>query len=194
MRHGQADGGFDDLGLFAVVNELRAGGGAGAGVAADVLHGNFEQFLEARCDERPGTHVLRFLLDPDPFASGLVALDDGAQEVAGPGIELLDADDGDVALARDRGAAGGQVVVDLAGAEEDAACSLGCCGVVDDVVKMADGQLIEGRDSRLCRSRLLGVMTTSGLRKLRLTWRLSRWKYCDGVDGTATWMFSSAQS
>ena len=41
MRHGQADGGFDDLGLFAVVNELRAGGGAGACIAADVLDVGF---------------------------------------------------------------------------------------------------------------------------------------------------------
>ena len=46
---------------------------------------------------------------------------DGAQQVDRPGVELLDADDGDVALAADFGAPGGQVVVDLAGAEEDPA-------------------------------------------------------------------------
>ena len=43
-------------------------------------------------------------------------------------------------------------------------------------------------------NKLLGVITIKGLRKLRRTCRLSKWKYCDGVEGTVTWMFSSALS
>ncbi len=46
VRHGRAHGGLDDLGLFAVVDQVRAGRRAGAGVAADVLDGQTHQLLE----------------------------------------------------------------------------------------------------------------------------------------------------
>ena len=48
VRHGQADGGFDELGLLAVVDELRAGRRAGAGVAADVLRRRLRAALRRR--------------------------------------------------------------------------------------------------------------------------------------------------
>ena len=47
---------------------------------------------------------------------------------------------------------------------------------------------------RLSRRPDLGVVTISGLRMLRRTWRRSRWKYCAAVVGWHTWMLSSAQS
>ena len=47
---------------------------------------------------------------------------------------------------------------------------------------------MEGRTGSL--SSPLGAHTTSGLRKLRLIWRLRRWKYCAGVVGYTTCMFT----
>ena len=46
----------------------------------------------------------------------------------------------------------------------------------------------------LCRSRLFGVMTISGLRNVRSICRRSMWNICAGVDGTQTCMLFSAQS
>ena len=105
------------------MNELRARGWAGAGIAADVLYFSSKELFEARRHEGPGAHVLGLFLDPDPLARGLVARQRAAQEVDRPGIELLDADDCNVALTAHFGAAGGQVVVNLAGAEQDTACA-----------------------------------------------------------------------
>ena len=44
------------------------------------------------------------------------------------------------------------------------------------------------------RSRLFGVMMTSGLRHGRSTWRRSTWKSCAGVVRLQTWMLSSARA
>ena len=41
-----------------------------------------------------------------------------------------------------------------------------------------------------CRSRLFGLMTTSGLRYGRTIWRLRRWKIRAGVVKTQTWSTS----
>ncbi len=79
---------------------------------------------------------------------------------------------------------------------------------------VAGGELIEGRGSSLWgrhynedpsregtvwvrtgrRSRPLGPATMSGLRKLRFTCLLRRWKYCAGVVGNVTCMFTFAPS
>ena len=45
-----------------------------------------------------------------------------------------------------------------------------------------------------CRSKLLGVITTSGLRILRMTCRRSAWNSCAGVVRFITMMLSSAAS
>ena len=46
--------------------------------------------------------------------------------------------------------------------------------------------------TRGCRSKLLGVSTTSGLRQLRFTCRRRQWKYWAGVEGQTICMLSSA--
>src|SRR4051812_44186479 len=67
MRDGGPDGGLDQFFLLAVVDRVRAGRRAGAGVPADVLEVLAGQLLEPGGDERPGPHVLRLLLAPDPL-------------------------------------------------------------------------------------------------------------------------------
>src|SRR5947209_671899 len=73
VRDGGADGGLHQFLLLAVVDRVRARGGAGAGVAPDVLEALAGQVAEPRVDERPAAHVLRLLLAPDPLAGRPVA-------------------------------------------------------------------------------------------------------------------------
>ncbi len=88
-----------------------------------------------------------------------------------------------------------QVVVDLAGAQQHALRRFGGSTphrVVEHALELPSVSS-SSDETRGCRSRLLGVMTTSGLRHGRSTCRRSRWKYCAGVVGLTTCMLSSAQ-
>src|SRR5262249_30788400 len=67
------DGRRHQLGLLAVVDPVRAGRRAGAGIPADVLERRPRQLLEPGRDERPAPHVLRLLLDPDPLVGVPIA-------------------------------------------------------------------------------------------------------------------------
>ena len=64
--------------------------------------------------------------------------------------------------------------------------------VINDVVKMTDGGLIEGGNCLLVAKEALGRHDDQRFCGSSLTWRRRRWKYCAGVEGTVTWMFSSA--
>jgi hypothetical protein len=97
-------------------------------------------------------------------------------------VELLEAHDRDV-VAPGLLAGRQQVVVDLAAAHEHAPHALGVDGVVGRTARKRPGELVERRDGFGWRSRLLGVMTTSGLRHGRSTWRRRRWNICAGVVG-----------
>ncbi len=56
-------------------------------------------------------------------------------------------------------------------------------------VRSSTGELLSA-----CRSMLLGVKTTSGLRHARSAWRRSMWKYCAAVEGWHICRLSSAAS
>ena len=66
-----------------------------------------------------------------------------------------------------------QFVVNLSAAQQHAVdVALGAC-VGQHALVTAAGAILQGRTTRGCRSRLLGVITTSGLRQGRSTWRRS---------------------
>ena len=156
MRDLGADGRLDELRLLVVVDQLRAGGRAGAGVAADVLERDAHELLQPGRHERPASHVLRLFLDPDPVAGRSVAVEDLLELLGRPGIELLEADDGDVALLAGRLPLGQQVVVDLARAEQHAAGPLRGGRVVEHVVEVAHDQVVDRGDGRLVPQQALG--------------------------------------
>ena len=114
------------------------GGGCG-GVASGVGGLASEDFLELRGNETPGAIVLGFLLTPDELCVA-VGFGDLREVVFVERIQLLDPDDGGVGDLV-RGAVGVEVVVDLAGAKDEALGGLGCLDVVDDLLKAARGEL-----------------------------------------------------
>ena len=84
--------------------------------------------------ERPGTHVLGFLLQPHHFFGLFVTLEQRRQLGQRPGIELLHPDDGDLGrshlvVGRDLVAPLGRFVGDLPAAQDDATYR----GRVDDL-------------------------------------------------------------
>src|SRR3954447_8609519 len=98
VRDGGPDGGLHQFLLLAVVDRVRARGRAGAGVAADVLEVVAGQLPEPGVDERPAAHVLRLLLAPDPLAGRPVTAERRLEHLGGPGKELLEPDDRDLAV------------------------------------------------------------------------------------------------
>ena len=120
-------------------------------------------------------------------ASGC-AVDGGLEFRLGPGVELLEEDDGDRRVLALR-ALDTELVADFAGADEHAA---GFCdfGVRHDVEEARREKSASGESASGWRSMLLGVKTMSGLRHLRSAWRRSRWKYCAAVEGWQICMLS----
>src|SRR5207244_11191048 len=108
----------------------------------------------ARTQVIPGAHVEWLFLDPEQFGAG-VGLDGLGQVLVGERVELLDADDGDV-VALLRFAAGEQVVIDLAAAQEDAP-RLFDRVVPDETAERALREIVE------CRNRVL--VAQQGLRR-----------------------------
>ena len=107
--------------MEGVAADGRAGGAVTAG-EADAVGG---VFLEPVDDVAPCAHVEGFFLTPDPFLSGLgVTGDDFGEEVVVEGVELFDPDDGGVGDVL-FGAVLDEIVVDLAGAEDETVDALG---------------------------------------------------------------------
>ena len=104
--------------------------------------------VETSLDEVPGTHVLRFFLEPDEVAGLGIATKRNLECVGRPRVELLDADD------RDRGifaavAGSDHVVADLAGRQHDLGDVGGPqvvdVGIVEQFLERAAGQLADRR-------------------------------------------------
>ena len=117
----------------------RADGGGCGGVASGVGGLASENFLELRGDETPAAVVLGFLLTPDELCVA-VGFGDLREVDFVERIQLLDPDDGGVGDLV-RGAVGVEVVVDLAGAKDEALGGLGGLNVVDDLWEASRGEL-----------------------------------------------------
>ncbi len=119
--------------MFAFVEGVAADGRAGGAVTAGEADAVGGVFFEPVDDVAPCAHVEGFFLTPDPFLSGLgVAGDDLGEEVVVEGIELFDPDDRGVDVLF--GAVLDEIVVDLAGAEDETIDALGL-GFVGFVVE-----------------------------------------------------------
>src|SRR5690606_23598242 len=142
---------FEEAILLLLVNGLGTARGARGGVATGVANPQLGQFLQAWPDEGPGAHVERLLLAPDPLRGVGIAGRDLGDLVGVEGINLLEPDDGGVAdlvLA----AVVEQVVVDLPGAENEAADALGRSALRRRVVENfleggAFGEIVETGDA-----------------------------------------------
>ena len=191
-----ADGRLDDFGLLAVVDQLRAGGRAGAGVAADVLERRPQQLLEPRGDERPAAHVLRLLLHPDPLAGRPVALEHRLQLVGRPGIELLEADDGHLAWLPTSARAWrpGRSRPCPSRARRGGP-GRAAAGSSSTSWKRPDGQVVDRRDRLLVPQQALGRHHDQRLAEARGgPGAAAGGSTAPASIGTATWMLSSAQS
>ena len=87
----------DQAGLLAFVQGEGADGGAGAGAATSVADFAVKERAQARFDERPCAHVLRFFLAPDQSRLFRKRFHRSTQLRFIQRIKLLDADDGGVA-------------------------------------------------------------------------------------------------
>src|SRR6266446_3647350 len=83
----------DQTCLFAFMKSEGADRGAGAGVAAGVANFAAKHGAQARLDETPRLHVLRFFLAPNQPRFLRKRFDGRAQLFLIQRIELLDADD-----------------------------------------------------------------------------------------------------
>ena len=109
----------DYAGLFAFVQGEGTDGGAGTGAPTGVSNFAVEKDAQARLDESPCPHILRFLLAPDQsriFRKGFYG---GAQLRFIQRIKLFDSDDGGVPYLF-RLSMANKIEVDLAGAENHA--------------------------------------------------------------------------
>ena len=99
VGQGRAEGRLDQLLLLAVVDRLRAGRRAGAGVAADVLELVSPKSARGAGGRRTSSRPCSAIL-PGPRPTPLAFDDTGRgsdfRASARPGIELLEADDGDL--------------------------------------------------------------------------------------------------
>ena len=156
-----------------------------------------EAVVPHRAQEPPGAHVLRLFLHPDQRRPLRQRSQRGEQLVHRQRVELLDADDRRRPSMPSSCRCAREVVVDLARAEEHAGIAFARVGWSTPAARRGSGRATAPRASRRTpwwRSRLLGVITTSGLRQRRSTCRRRQWKYCAGVVGLTTWMLSSAAS
>src|SRR5437899_12648188 len=92
---GASDRGLDQLHLLAVVNLVRAGCRAGAGVAADINKCPTEG-MEAGLHKRPSTHVHRLFLHPDPFRRPPIPVEGTTEFLGCKWVELLQTQNGDL--------------------------------------------------------------------------------------------------
>ena len=138
-------------------------------------------------------HVGRLFLHPDDIARAGWRASSAVSSASGKGIELFDEDD------RGRGVfplfpLDAQFVADLAGAEHDATRVHRFRVRESPAENCLCVKSSSGEDASGCRSMLLGVNTTSGLRQCRSACRRSRWKYCAAFDGWQIWKLSRAAS
>ena len=135
---------LEEGGEFEAVQGERADGGRGGGVATGVERKEAEDFRQLRRDVGPRAHVLRFFLTPEHAGAGVV-IGELREAVAVERVELLDAHDrgvGDLLL----GAIVDEIVVNFAGAEDDARRFLGRGRVVDDLLESTRGEFVEFLD------------------------------------------------
>src|SRR5258707_15268618 len=109
---------------------------AGAARPADVPEGTAisDQLFELRAHELPGTHVLRFLLQPDDVADRGIASEHLVERDLRERIQLFDAADRDIGGSA-TAVAGDEIDVNLAAAQDetlDAARVSSCVLVVND--------------------------------------------------------------
>src|SRR5438552_3621766 len=83
----------DQTSLFAFVEGERADGGTGTGIATGVANFATKHGAQARFDETPRPHVLRFFLAPNQSCFFREGFNGRAQLFLIQRIELLDADD-----------------------------------------------------------------------------------------------------
>ncbi len=121
----------------------RADGGAGAGFAPGVGDLGAEKRSQSRLDESPGAHVLRFFLAPDELRVFWKRLEHFAQLFFRQWIKLLDPNDrGIVNLAI--ASVIQQIVIDFAGAKDDALHVVGRTGFgrAEDFVRIGHGRIL----------------------------------------------------
>ena len=122
----------------------RADGGAGAGFAPGVGDLGAEKRSQSRFDESPGAHVLRFFLAPDELRVFWKWLEHFAQLFFREWIKLLDPNDrGIVNLAI--ASVIEQIVIDFAGAKDDALHVVGRTGFgrAEDFVRIGHGRILQ---------------------------------------------------
>ena len=143
--------------------------------------------------KRPAAHVLGLFLRPDPLGRLSIAAQGGGQGLGRPGVELLQADDGDFVGVGRVGPGLGQVVIDATAAQDDAADVLGSDLVVDHLAEPARGQLGQGRRGGLGAEVTLGRHQDQGLAEVSLDLTPQHVEILRGRRGLTTWIFSSAQ-
>ena len=113
----------------------------------------FIRSFSHRPEERPGALVRRLLLDPDGVRGVRVAVEHRRQLLGRDRVELLHPHDGDVVGAPRLLPGGDQLVVDLAGAEQQprhaVGRALGERGVVEDRPVAAGGEVLDRADRGL---------------------------------------------
>ena len=137
----------------------------------------------------------RLFLAPDQVPGFRVAIDLCFKVLMGEGIQLLDPDNGHVCDLM-FSAVSHQVIINLARAGDHAPNIQGFQIFHFRYYRLeaAVGEISETDTDSLCRSRLLGLMSISGLRSGRTICRRRAWNICAGVDGTHTWILYSAHS
>src|SRR2546421_260856 len=138
----------DQACLFAFMKSESTDGGAGAGVAAGIANLAAKHGTQARLDETPRPHVLRFLLAPNQSRFLRKSINRRAQLLLIQRIKLFDADN----RAVDNFlffAVGNKIEIDFSGAQDDAFdfCELAaaagnrCYRVGYDFVKFSAGEI-----------------------------------------------------
>jgi hypothetical protein len=136
VAEGEVDEGF----FFELVGFGGAGGWAGRGGALDGQERTVSgEALQQRLDVEEGAHVGGLFLDPDDFGGAGVLIQRGLQLGFGPGVELVEEDDGDRVVSS-LGSFDTEIVADFAGADEDAA-RVGDLVVGDDVEEMVASEV-----------------------------------------------------
>ena len=140
---------------------VAAGGGAGGGLAADV-----DEFFHADpvvvklgADEGVDAVIAGLFLDPDHFDVARVEFADFGEALGVEGVDLFEPEDGDVGDVL-FAAFGEQVVVDFAGADEDAADFglVDVVGFVNPVLEASGGsEFVEGADGEGIAEHALGA-------------------------------------
>ena len=169
----------DQAGLLAFVQGKGADGGAGAGAATSVADFTVKERAQARFDERPRAHVLRFFLAPNQSGLFWKRFHRSPQLRFIQRVKLFDPDDGGIVYLFLL-AISNEIEINFPAAENHAldlvgliAAAAGDRGyrVRDDLVKFAADEVLGARGENSARNKLLGVMMMSGLMKSRFICR-----------------------